>query len=1066
MPPTLTNPATSQLFLQNRAFEERVAKREAETQLRLASTYRTIITDLSTDITALENKIAARIASGQDVPVSWLHTDDRYKTLILKANDQFNKFADATTAVLGPAQKDVIRLAERSATAMIEAQLPNAQSIVGAFHALPTQAIQQLTGSLEHGPLPELLNSFGPDAARAISDELTTGLAKGLHPSQITRNILNKTDLIASRAAVISRTELYRSFREANRASFNANDSVVSTWIWCAHLGPGTCAACLAMNGQEFHLKEPMPSHPNCRCTCVPKTKSWAELGLPGVPETRVEPFDFGDGEDWLAGQDHLTQLRAFRSKSLHEGWVNGDYRLDDVVVRRSSPAWGDSVSVGGVDHARAQAALHPERAPRVNEFFARPGSGDIELSAETVAEMRGGSAAEHILYNPITKTYRWDQETQAVHDEIVRGFLQDVPESDTPTIHMLGGGPAAGKSSMVRSGGLPIPDTKLREAVLVNPDEIKELMPAYAGWQGEQSGRAAFAHEESSYLAKRVQKAAVETRRNVLLDGVGTNYDKTLRIARPAGYKVKGYYAFVDPEEAVARATARGIKTGRFVPESYIRSKHAEVAKIFEDAAGKLDEITLFNTNDGVQMVARKVAGGQLEILDDAAYDYFQGIATGRSVGPIPSSRFVESTAKSVVERAASAEVETTRDIVDVGKIVRGDPNGSFTLDGKTFHTLDARLKSEASTARKIAGDMKEKGLSLAEAEANVYDSLRYTYLFDPADYGVGVRRATEEMNARGYKLIRRKNFWELNEDGYAGINDVWESPTGQRFELQYHTQKTIDTKEVISHPLYEKMRVLESGDDAFIELQAEINRAWRAVRNDAPDLDGLVARAAPKEWTPMMTRSEADLWSSGGKLNRPLFHTTEESRARNIEKTGFDLNRKKAWGRNWGDGAYMTDDLRAMEFYSEAFSDPTQLELRVRADKVLRVELTPSNPYSFGYQNVFEAAAKDTGKTVDQIKSLYWQKKSEVETAQLHLKSKYEKLYSRGTNEFFDALEADPEYIAGDTDVVAFTRVIRDDLGYDAIDLYEESFTGTVGGSQVVVFDPKRIVVIQPGT
>lgn len=46
--------------------------------------------------------------------------------------------------------------------------------------------------------------------------------------------------------------------------------------------GRGTCLRCAGLDGNEYELDKhpPIPLHPRCRCTLLPKAKSWKDLGL------------------------------------------------------------------------------------------------------------------------------------------------------------------------------------------------------------------------------------------------------------------------------------------------------------------------------------------------------------------------------------------------------------------------------------------------------------------------------------------------------------------------------------------------------------------------------------------------------------------------------------------------------------------------------------------------------------------------------------------------------------------------------------------------------------------
>lgn len=153
--------------------------------------------------------------------------------------------------------------------------------------------------------------------------------------------------------------------------------------------------------------------------------------------------------------------------------------------------------------------------------------------------------------------------------------------------------------------GGQTISDDGINQ-VLINPDLMKEKLPEYrAGVAAQDKLAARFAHEESSYIAKRVQRAAMENGQDLLIDSIGVSFDRTLFVSGPAGYKMTGFYATVDPDIAVQRSNARYLKTGRDVPEDFIRSRHATVAQVFPEAVRTMDSVMLFDTTDGARLVA-----------------------------------------------------------------------------------------------------------------------------------------------------------------------------------------------------------------------------------------------------------------------------------------------------------------------------------------------------------------------------------------------------------------------------------------------------------------------------
>lgn len=453
--PALPSGAGSRLVQTASRFERELAAQDVKALSVMTRTYRVVIDNLGSDLRAVEAMIAARQAEGRAVPVSWLHKQQRYKTLILNARDEFNGYGASILARLDPAQEDVIRLAQRSAIAQIEAALPGAQSIVGSFHSLPENAVQQLKGTLQAGsPLRELLDGFGDWGSTIIEDTLTYGLARGMHPSQITKAITDQLDICPKRTALIVRTELYRSYREANRGTYAANAHVVDMWIWNAHLGSRSCAACLAMHGTEHPLSEPMGSHPNCRCTMLPKTKTWADLGFSGIPETGITGADVGDADAWLRSADERTQRKAFGNNKVWQGWKDGKLKLPDVVRTVSSPDWGITRTIAGSKQAYAQAArrslaahktkkaLPPVTPPSVapTAVTANVEAFKVPKGYESVANILAQSPLDHedaiklgkaIRTNAAKATKELTKEIKSLEDEIRRintayGFEED----------------------------------------------------------------------------------------------------------------------------------------------------------------------------------------------------------------------------------------------------------------------------------------------------------------------------------------------------------------------------------------------------------------------------------------------------------------------------------------------------------------------------------------------------------------------------------------------------------------------------------------------------------------
>ena len=260
-----------------------------------------------------------------------------------------------------------------------------------------------------------------------------------------------------------------------------------------------------------------------------------------------------------------------------------------------------------------AQAA---RREARANRAQTEPANPDGKVSRER--HQKDGE------YTPARK---------AMHEEIVALAVDGVPSSDAPTVYFMGGGPAAGKSSMIHAGAVTHPDLH----VLLDPDEFKADLPDYRDKTAAGDFTAAAdAHNESSDLTQQTAEKAAGATQDVVWDGTGDGSTEKMleriELFRSKGYRVQGDYATIDTQEAVDRATKRAAETGREVPEAIIRKTHASVSRIWPElaAAGAFDESSLFDTTSREpKKIASASRSGEITIHDQKAYDAF--IAKGK---------------------------------------------------------------------------------------------------------------------------------------------------------------------------------------------------------------------------------------------------------------------------------------------------------------------------------------------------------------------------------------------------------------------------------------------------
>jgi predicted ABC-type ATPase len=237
---------------------------------------------------------------------------------------------------------------------------------------------------------------------------------------------------------------------------------------------------------------------------------------------------------------------------------------------------------------------------------------------------------------------YRITEARMKVYNQIVNAALEGVPASNNPTLFMLGGGPASGKSTAIDAGVADVPSKKTRDAVQINADTFKEQLPEYARMSDANNrspndffNAASFTHCESSILVDMIQQRAIDGRKNIVIDGTGDSTIDVLSMrvqrAKENGYSVAATYLTVPTDEAWNRSKKRAIKEGRYVPEAVVRGTHREVSRIFGEAVsrGLFDTTSLIDgTIQGNPRLIGSGTGKNFSVADQELFDAFSAKA------------------------------------------------------------------------------------------------------------------------------------------------------------------------------------------------------------------------------------------------------------------------------------------------------------------------------------------------------------------------------------------------------------------------------------------------------
>jgi SPP1 gp7 family putative phage head morphogenesis protein len=258
-------------------------------------------------------------------------------------------------------------------------------------------------------------------------------------------------------------------------------------------------------------------------------------------------------------------------------------------------------------------------------------GTGELDPGIDPTAP--GGKKGTSTATLHQTASGNWTAERTRLHDSIIDDALRGVTPSSDPTVYMMGGGAASGKSSVIKSKAMD--DVLPRNRVDIDPDKIKTKLPEYNTMLDAGDVRAAgFTHTESSYISQRMMDEATALKLDVLLDGTG---DKSLEILtervnryRAQGHKVIANYVTVPTNKAVSRAKARALDTGREVSEDVIREAHEEISRVLPQAMddGLFDELTVWNTDIPIDaepiLIFNHVDGGATTIHNQGLWDEF----------------------------------------------------------------------------------------------------------------------------------------------------------------------------------------------------------------------------------------------------------------------------------------------------------------------------------------------------------------------------------------------------------------------------------------------------------
>jgi SPP1 gp7 family putative phage head morphogenesis protein len=313
---------------------------ESNGMSEIARSYQVVLKDLNEHLDALMMRIEIARAQGIEVRPAWLAAEERYRALVAQQEANTLDYLRSCIQTVKTAKNGAAVQANGDAPRLTKAVLgpapAHAEAVVAnSFTKLPTAEMAQLVRNAADGkPLGNLLYEIAPESTQKVKDALNSGVARGASIKTIATDVRQASGIAQNRAMLICRTEVIDVYREVALENYRRSP-VVDSWIWMAETN--ACPVCSAEHGSEHSLDESLDSHPGCRCCAMPKTKSWAELGFNGIPDSRpsIQP-----GPERFAALPEGDRL-AILGRSRFDAYERGEITLQDMIRETKSARWG-----------------------------------------------------------------------------------------------------------------------------------------------------------------------------------------------------------------------------------------------------------------------------------------------------------------------------------------------------------------------------------------------------------------------------------------------------------------------------------------------------------------------------------------------------------------------------------------------------------------------------------------------------------------------------------------------------------------------------------------------------
>lgn len=315
------------VIVQLRQYKLNLLAQENSTMEDMAARWVQMEKALQAEIDALSYEAVNLAAQGETLNAASVARLERYQRLMYQVRAETGTYVQWADGKISTQQAAFGEQGLQHAAGAIKAVYSGAGAVSPAFDILPVEeAIRTMIGLAGDGsPLINYLRQIHGTAANGITQKLINGVAQGLGPGVIAKNMVNGFGMGLQTAMNTARTEPLRAYRLANLMQYDASGVVSGYKRLAAHDGRA-CPGCLFTEGEYFQTLDQFSEHNQGRCTPVP-----AVIGIPH-PEWQ-------SGADWFLTQNEETQAGILGSGRF-AAWKNGT-PLDAMVKRVNDPTWG-----------------------------------------------------------------------------------------------------------------------------------------------------------------------------------------------------------------------------------------------------------------------------------------------------------------------------------------------------------------------------------------------------------------------------------------------------------------------------------------------------------------------------------------------------------------------------------------------------------------------------------------------------------------------------------------------------------------------------------------------------